>query len=123
MSPPSFTALAALGLTLLSQATAQAGYGSQNTSSNTSSSAALPVVDLGYELHQASLYNSTGGFYNFSNIRYAAPPTGENRFRAPVLPATNRSAVQTGLPARICPQADPAWLLLGWADGFQCVVV
>ncbi|KAK0908592.1 hypothetical protein LTR91_022925 [Friedmanniomyces endolithicus] len=115
MSPPSFAALAALSLTLLGQATAQAGYGSQNTSSNSSTTAALPVVDLGYELHQASLYNSTGGFYNFSNIRYAAPPTGENRFRAPVLPATNRTAVQTGLPARICPQAEPAWLLIAEA--------
>jgi len=112
MSPPSLAALAALTLTLLSRATAQSGYGSQNSST---SSAALPIVDLGYELHQASLYNSTGGFYNFSNIRYAAPPTGENRFRAPVLPATNRTAVQTGLPARICPQAEPAWLLIAEA--------
>lgn len=33
----------------------------------------LPVVDLGYERHQAALYNETGKFYNFTNIRYAAP--------------------------------------------------
>ena len=33
----------------------------------------LPVVDLGYELHRASYFNETGGFYNFSNVRYAAP--------------------------------------------------
>ncbi|TKA66081.1 hypothetical protein B0A55_09460 [Friedmanniomyces simplex] len=106
LSPTSAAAVAAFGLTLLGRCAAQAGYGSQNSSTS------LPIVDLGYELHQASLYNSTGGFYNFSNIRYAAPPTGENRFRAPQLPATNRSVVQTGLPARICPQADPAWLLI-----------
>ena len=31
----------------------------------------LPIVDLGYELHQASCLNSSGNFYNFSNIRYA----------------------------------------------------
>lgn len=69
----------------------------------------LPVVDLGYELQRATLYNSTGGYYNFSNIRYAAPPTGSLRFSAPQPPAKNRSTVQTGLPGRICPQAAPAW--------------
>jgi len=69
-------------------------------------------VDLGYELQQASSYNSTGRFYNFSNIRYAAPPTGENRFAAPQAPAVNRSAVQPGTPNRICPQANPAWELI-----------
>lgn len=35
----------------------------------------LPIVDLGYERHQAYLYNETGQFYNFTNIRYAAPRT------------------------------------------------
>ena len=69
----------------------------------------LPVVDLGYQLQQATLYNSTGAFYNFSNIRYAAPPVGDLRFRAPQPPAVNRSVVQTGEPDRICPQAGPAW--------------
>lgn len=72
----------------------------------------LPIVDLGYERQKATLYNQTGGFYNFSNIRYAAPPTGNNRFRAPLSPAVNRGSIQTGLPDRICPQADPAWLLI-----------
>ncbi|KAF2769025.1 carboxylesterase family protein-like protein [Teratosphaeria nubilosa] len=75
----------------------------------------LPIVDLGYELQQATLYNSTGGFYNFSNIRYAAPPTGANRFKAPQPPATNRSVVQQGLPDRICAQANPAWLAIAEA--------
>ena len=70
----------------------------------------LPVVDLGYNLQQAGSFNSTGNFYNFSNIRYAAPPTGENRFRVPLPPATDRSTVQTGLPDRICPQANTAWI-------------
>ena len=71
---------------------------------------ALPTVDLGYEIQRATYLNSTGGFYNFSNIRYAAPPTGQFRFAAPQPPATNRGSVQTGLPDRICPQAFPAWL-------------
>lgn len=100
------TASAAFGLSLICSVSGQASYGTQNSSST------LPIVDLGYELQQATLYNSTGGFYNFSNIRYAAPPTGENRFRAPQPPAVNRSAVQQGLPDRICPQAAPAWGLI-----------
>ena len=33
----------------------------------------FPQVDLGYEIHQASYFNETGGFYNFTNIRFAAP--------------------------------------------------
>ena len=69
----------------------------------------LPVVDLGYELQRATYFDSTGQFYNFSNIRYAAPPVGDLRFRAPQLPTVDRTKVQTGLPDRICPQAVPAW--------------
>ena len=86
----------------------------------------LPIVDLGYELHQASSFNVSsfncspiplspnyvqpeGGFYNFSNIRYAEPPVGELRFRAPV-PLRNRSrAIDQGKIGRICPQADTSW--------------
>jgi hypothetical protein len=72
----------------------------------------LPVVDLGYELQRATLYNNTGGYYNFSNIRYAAPPTGNLRFRTPRQPVKNRGTVQTGLPDRICAQAGPAWFAI-----------
>jgi len=72
----------------------------------------LPVVDLGYELQQATLYNATGDFYNFSNIRYAAPPVGNLRFAPPQAPAMNRKTVQTGGQFRICAQAGPAWFLI-----------
>ncbi|KAJ5679921.1 hypothetical protein N7462_008165 [Penicillium macrosclerotiorum] len=72
-------------------------------------SSELPVVDLGYNLHQAFSLNSTSGLYNFSNIRYAAPPVGDLRFRAPVWPEQNRTEVQTGAVGRICPQALPIW--------------
>lgn len=51
----------------------------------------------------------TAGFYNFSNIRYAAPPLGELRFTKPEKPAVNRSVVNTGSYGPICPQANPAW--------------
>ncbi|KAB2578069.1 Carboxylesterase patB [Lasiodiplodia theobromae] len=76
------------------------------------SSPSLPVVDLGYQLQQASEFNETGAYYNFSNIRYAAPPVGDLRFRPPTSPATNRSSVQDGSELRICPQASPAWLAI-----------
>ncbi|KAI4269514.1 MAG: hypothetical protein LQ337_007237 [Flavoplaca oasis] len=71
----------------------------------------LPIVDLGYSLHQASSFNSTGRTYNFSNIRYAEPPTADLRFRAPVPPQGVNRSVDQGLIGRVCPQADPAWLL------------
>ncbi|CAF9932186.1 MAG: hypothetical protein ALECFALPRED_005234 [Alectoria fallacina] len=76
------------------------------------SPSALPIVDLGYELHQASIFNSTGGFYNFSNIRYAQPPVGDLRFRAPVPPQGRNTTVNNGSVGRICPQANPAWELI-----------
>ncbi len=79
-------------------------------------SSSLPVVDLGYELHQATLYNSSVAYYNFSNIRYAAPPTGRNRFALPQPPESDRNTVQTGAPDRICPQATSKWLSI--ADQF-----
>lgn len=49
--------------------------------------------------------------YNFSNIRYAAPPLGDRRFRAPVWPEQNRTHVQDGSVGRVCPQATPIWEL------------
>lgn len=49
------------------------------------------------------------GLYNFSNIRYAAPPVGDLRFRAPVPPEEDRCEVQTGSIGRVCPQASPIW--------------
>lgn len=93
------------------------------------SSAPLPTVNLGYEVHQAAFFNvgqsclitqnhlltylqSTGGFYNFSNIRYAEPPVGNLRFRAPVPVTTKSNTIQNGSVGAICPQAAPAWLAI-----------
>ena len=75
----------------------------------TKGSKSLPKVDLGYEIYQATSLNETTSLYSFSNIRYAAPPTGENRFRAPQPPAQNRSSVQVNSPDTVCPQANPLW--------------
>lgn len=74
-------------------------------------STSLPTVDLGYVVQRATVFNDTGNYYNFSNIRYAQPPTGDLRFRAPLPPITNRSTIETGNVDRICPQSNPAWLL------------
>lgn len=91
----------------------------------------LPVVDLGYvstfrtipyllvsrqtdrefiqELHRALWHNPDTDLYKFQNVRYGRSPTGDLRFRAPQSPLKNRTAVQTGVGTRICPQGQPQW--------------
>lgn len=87
----------------------------------------LPVIDLDYEIYQASNFNviqsldeffyvtltgfqDTGRFYNFSNIRYSAKPV---RFGLPQDPEINRTVVRDGNDGRRCPQSGPAWFFLG----------
>ncbi|SZF04152.1 unnamed protein product [Blumeria hordei] len=81
-----------------------------NARSDPKASATLPIVDLQYALHQATI-NETGKYYQFSNIRYAAPPTGDLRFAAPAPPAVNRT-LNDGHHNPICPQALPFWIQL-----------
>jgi carboxylesterase type B len=53
---------------------------------------------------------STTTYYNFTNIRYGAPPIGELRFNKPQPPENNRSAgVQDGSYGYSCYQASPHW--------------
>lgn len=54
-------------------------------------------------------YNETSKVYLFQNIRYAQPPTGSLRFRAPAVPKTDRSAVRNGSELSNCSQGIPAW--------------
>ena len=95
-------------LKLLGAATLLGAVFAQNSS--------LPEVDLGYEVYRAAGFNvrtvliflmrfvnrkqSTGNFYNFSNIRYAAPPVGNLRFAPPHAPVENRSSVNNGATSR-----------------------
>ncbi|KAF2663546.1 alpha/beta-hydrolase [Microthyrium microscopicum] len=69
----------------------------------------LPIVDLGYQLHRALVFNETGDYYNFTNIRYAASPTGDLRFREPQSPRVNRTHIDDGHIERVCPQSYPLW--------------
>ncbi|KAF5367116.1 hypothetical protein D9758_003854 [Tetrapyrgos nigripes] len=52
----------------------------------------LPVVDLGYAKYQG-FFDATANVTSFFGIRYASPPVGDLRFRAPQPPA-NVSGVQ-----------------------------
>ncbi|KAF2120275.1 hypothetical protein BDV96DRAFT_322561 [Lophiotrema nucula] len=47
-----------------------------------------PIVDLGYGLWKATV-NTTGEYYNCSNIRYGQAPVGPLRFAAAKHPLTN----------------------------------
>ncbi|KAJ3905867.1 Alpha/Beta hydrolase protein [Lentinula edodes] len=53
----------------------------------------VPVIDLGYAKYQG-VFDSTNNVTNYLGIRYAAPPTGDLRWRAPQTPADNSSVVQ-----------------------------
>ncbi|KAF5876692.1 putative carboxylesterase family protein [Botrytis fragariae] len=70
--------------------------------------ASLPVVDLDYALHRATI-NETGQYYNFSNIRYAAPPIGNLRFAAPIEPTEVNRTINDGQQGAICAQGTPYW--------------
>lgn len=55
----------------------------------------LPVIDLGYVKQRATAYNETNDWYIFKNIRFAAPPLGNLRFRKPQSPI-NQEEIQDG---------------------------
>ena len=68
-----------------------------------------PIVDLGYARYRPTAINQTGQYYNFSNIRYAAAPVGQLRWRAPQKPPVDREIINDGSLGYICPQAPPLW--------------
>ncbi|CAN8097798.1 unnamed protein product [Discula destructiva] len=75
-------------------------------------STAKPVIDLEYAVYAPQIVISPDlrTYYNFSNIRYAAPPVDSLRFQLPQDPINNRSfGVQDGLYGKTCPQAYTPW--------------
>ena len=91
--------------TILSLLTAAA---SLSNLCNGKPTAPLPIVDLGYERHQAFSFNETAKTYNFTNIRYGQAPIGDLRFRAPLPPKGRSRQIETGSVNRICPQGGSA---------------
>lgn len=51
---------------------------------------------------------STYDAFVFSNIRFAAPPTGKLRFGAPQPPLEDRGSIHNGTEGFVCPQAESA---------------
>lgn len=74
-----------------------------------SSTTEFPTIDLGYAVYRATSYNESYDAYTFSNIRFAAPPTGSLRFAPPQAPLENRSEIQDGSIGGTCPQGQPAY--------------
>ncbi|XXH01934.1 hypothetical protein Hte_008297 [Hypoxylon texense] len=86
---------------------------SSTTSPMANTTTSLPVVNLGYECHQAISLNETGGYFNFSNIRYGEAPVGNLRFREPVEPAARDTCLATnGSAGRVCPQTSGNWTII-----------
>lgn len=71
-------------------------------------------VDLGYEIYEG-YYNASFGLNTWLGIRYAAPPLGANRWRAPQQPEVSRAQVvqADALPPR-CPQGPQAPITPGY---------
>ncbi|KAI1804113.1 alpha/beta-hydrolase [Daldinia bambusicola] len=55
---------------------------------------AVARVNLGYAQYQGSLVGGGGGVAQYLGMRYAAPPTGDRRWRAPVEPEVDDSGDQ-----------------------------
>ncbi|KAF5361006.1 hypothetical protein D9756_005124 [Leucocoprinus leucothites] len=64
-----------------------------------------PIVDLGYAQYEGSLSNNTGNL-EFLGIRFAAPPTGALRWRAPQAPKTAPGIQRADTPPNRCWSAD-----------------
>ncbi|KAK9342997.1 Alpha/Beta hydrolase protein [Lipomyces starkeyi] len=103
----SFNRMILLGLALLHALAVGAP-----TSTISSPASSLPIVDLGYTVHRATLNSSDPyPYYNFSNIRFGKAPVGDLRFQASLPPSKSRNkTVNDGQQGVICPQATPGWI-------------
>ncbi|KAL4935565.1 Alpha/Beta hydrolase protein [Aspergillus oleicola] len=79
------------------------------------------IIYLGFKMVDKDAREHIG-VYNFSNIRFAAAPVGDLRFAPPASPKVNRSLVQTGSEARICPQDLPSWMPQSMSNAISYVL-
>jgi len=88
------------------------------------SSGSLPVVDLGYVRQQATSFNTIGNqsYYVFKNIRFAAPPLGDLRFRKPAAPLHESEVRNGSYPAVSTACAQPAAVPDVATGGEDCLV-
>ncbi|KAL1663518.1 Alpha/Beta hydrolase protein [Schizophyllum commune] len=64
-----------------------------------------PIVDLGYAAYEGA-FDPVNNVTQFLGVRYAAPPTGENRWRPPQPPLHEEGILKATEPARICLQGS-----------------
>ncbi|KAL1751678.1 Alpha/Beta hydrolase protein [Schizophyllum commune] len=62
-----------------------------------------PIVDLGYAAYEGS-FDPVSNVTQFLGVRYAAPPTGENRWRPPQPPLHEEGILKATEPAPTCLQ-------------------
>ena len=104
--------LKALATLLLAHATIASGQNVAETSVSSLASSSLEV-DVGYAVYQGY---QEAPFNVWLGIRFAAPPLGDNRWRAPQNPAQNTSSViQANAYGPQCPQAPQSPLPLDFA--------
>ncbi|KAL9051000.1 MAG: hypothetical protein Q9162_006295 [Coniocarpon cinnabarinum] len=65
------------------------------------------VVDLPYQSFQGFVVNNS--LVTFKNVRYAAAPVGDLRFKAPISPSINSKAKPIKVSDVICPQGYAQW--------------
>jgi Carboxylesterase family len=65
-----------------------------------------PLLKLPYATYLGTL---NGDILTFPNVRYAAAPTGTNRWQTPQSPATT-SGIQSTAAGGACFQAKPTWI-------------
>lgn len=70
----------------------------------------MPTVTLEYSTLQAAIYNETGDFYVYKNVRFAAPPVGNLRFQPPQ-PPLQETTVNNGSVAGNCSTAEDCLFL------------
>ncbi|KAI5890824.1 alpha/beta-hydrolase [Schizophyllum commune H4-8] len=64
-----------------------------------------PIIDLGYATYEGA-FDPVSNVTRFLGVRYAAPPTGENRWRPPQPPLHQEGVLKATEPTRICLQGS-----------------